>query len=487
MNNSSLLITGITVAYLIIILLVGISAKRGQKSTLEHYIAGGRKVGFVVLFFIFGAECFSASAFLGTPGWAYSKGMPVLYIIAYLTLGIIVWWLMGPIIAKSGRKKGLLTQAEFFTDRYPNKALGVFIGIISLLAMIPYLTVQIAGAGMLFHSATGGIVPFWLGALVATAVVAIYVFISGLNGIGWTNLLQGIMMVGIAWYIGIATPEHFFGGIGPMFEQLKDKAPEFLTMPGAKGMGWGAFSTAILVSTLGIVMWPHIFMKFYTAESGRTLKQVFVFYPLYGLIMVPLLFIGFAGILVFQDAPLAKADDVLLELVVNKVGFSDWVIGIVLSGALAAAMSTASNLAHTSASIFARDVLAPFPKFSKMSESQMLLTTKMGVIVVSLLAYALALMNIPTLAALLLAAYGIIVQLFPMLVGALWWKKATTPAAISGLIIGSALTLYFQLSGNSPFGWNGGFVGLIVNAIVFVAISLKQPAVVADKAVVHDA
>ncbi|SJL84238.1 sodium:solute symporter family protein [Vibrio palustris] len=476
MSSSSLVITGITVVYLIVILCVGLSAKRGQKSTLENYVAGGRSVGFIVLFFIFGAECFSASAFLGTPGWAYSKGMPVLYIVAYLTLGVVVWWLMGPKIANSGRKKGLLTQAEFFTARYPNKLLGVFIGIISLAAMIPYLTVQIAGAGMLFHSATGGAVPFWLGALIATTVVAIYVFVSGLSGIGWTNLLQGVMMVCIAWYLGLATPEHFFGGVGEMFAQIKEKAPEYLTMPGATGMGWGAYTTAILVSSLGIVMWPHIFMKFYTAESGKTLKRVFVFYPLYGLIMLPLIFIGFTGVLVFQGEPLAKADDVLLELVVNRVGFSDWVIGIVLSGALAAAMSTASNLAHTSASIFSRDILYPMPMFKNMNEKQMLLLTRLGVIVVSLLAYALAMAKIPTLAALLLAAYGIIVQLFPMLVGALWWKKATTPAAVTGLIIGSVLTLYFQLFGHSPFDWNGGFVGLIANSIVFIAASLYNPA-----------
>jgi SSS family solute:Na+ symporter len=480
MTASSIMITTITVVYLIVILLVGISAKRGQKSTLENYVAGGRKVGFVILFFIFGAECFSASAFLGTPGWAYSRGVPVLFIVAYLTLGIIVWWLMGPVIAKVGRQKGLLTQAEFFTDRYPSKILGIFIGIISLLAMIPYLTIQIAGAGLLFHSATGGVIPFWLGALLATAVVTIYVFVSGLKGIGWTNLLQGIMMVVIAWYIGLATPEHFFGGVGAMFEQIKAKAPEYLTMPGATGMSWGAFSTAILVSTLGIVMWPHIFMKFYTAESGKTLKKVFLLYPLYGLIMVPLILIGFTGVLVFQEAPLAKADDVLLQLVVNKVGFSDWIIGIILSGALAAAMSTASNLAHTSASIFSRDVLGPLPKFKTMSEKQMLLLTRFCVVIVSLLAYALAMAKIPTLAALLLGAYGIIVQLFPMLIGALWWKKATTPAAISGLIAGAGLTLYFQLSGNTPFDWNGGFVGLIFNGIIFIVISLKSTASASD-------
>lgn len=480
MNEPSMIITGITFAYLAIILLVGISARRGQKSTLESYVAGGRKVGFIVLFFIFGAECFSASAFLGTPGWAYSRGVPALYVMAYLTLGTIVWWVMGPLISKVGRKKGFLTQAEFLTDRYPNKVLAIFIGIVSLLAMIPYLTIQIAGAGLLFQSATGGAVPYWFGALIATAIVATYVFVSGLGGIGWTNLIQGIMMVLIAWYIGIETTHHFFGSVGAMFEQIKQQAPQYLTLPGAKNMDWGAFSTAILVSTLGIVMWPHIFMKFYTAQNGKTLRQVFVLYPLYSFIMIPLILIGFAGILVFQHAPLAKADDVLLSLVVGKAGFPAWIIGIVLSGALAAAMSTAANLAHTSASIFSRDVLFNLPRFNQMNDHQLLKATKIGVVFVSLAGYALAMLNIPTLAALLLAAYGIIVQLLPMLVGALWWKRATTPAAIIGLASGSVLTLYFQFSGSTPFHWNGGFIGLLVNSCVFITLSLRYSTVVSQ-------
>lgn len=472
MTSSSMLITAITVGYLVLVLLVGICAKRGQKSTLENYVTGGRHMGFLVLFFIFGAEIFSAFAFLGAPGWSYSKGVPALYILSYLTLGVIIWWLMAPSISDAGRKKGFLTQAEYLSDRYPSKILTVVIGIVSLGAMIPYLTIQISGAGLLFQSATGGEVPFWAGALAATAVVTIYVYVSGLSGIGWTNLMQGLMMICIAWYLGLTITDHFFGGVGEMFGQLKEQAPEYLTMPGAQNMKWGSFSTAILVSTLGIVMWPHIFMKFYSADSARTLKRVFVFYPLYAYILVPVLFIGFAGVLIFQGEPLAKADEVLLKIVVDQDIFSPWVIGIVLSGALAAAMSTAANLAHSSASILTRDIIYRLPVGSKMTDKQLLLVTKIGVVVVSLAAYALALSKPTSLVALLLGAYGIIVQLFPMLIGALWWKQATTTAAVTGLAVGSALTLTFQLSELSvPWAWNGGFFSLIINAFIFVVIS----------------
>ena len=163
MTSSSMLITGITVGYLILVLVVGIFAKRGQKSTLEQYVTGGRNMGSLVLFFIFGAEIFSAFTFLGAPSWSYTKGVPALYILSYLTLGVLVWWLMAPSISEDGRKKGFLTQAEYLSDRYPSKILALVIGVVSLGAMIPYLTIQISGAGLLFQSATGGEVPFWAG------------------------------------------------------------------------------------------------------------------------------------------------------------------------------------------------------------------------------------------------------------------------------------------------------------------------------------
>ncbi|WP_163575518.1 sodium:solute symporter family protein [Halomonas faecis] len=472
--NDSLLITTMTFGYLLIVLLVGLRARHGQGSSLEGYVAGGRHMGLLVLFFILGAEIFSAFAFLGAPGWAYSKGAPALYIIAYLTLAVLVWWLIAPLISRLGRRHGFLTQAEFLSACYPTRGnvLGLLIGIISVLAMIPYLTIQIAGAGMLFEAATSGTIPFWLGSLAACGVVAAYVYASGLQGIGWTNLLQGVMMVVIAWVLGLTTAEQFFGGVGEMFREIQRQAPEYLTMPGAQGMGWGAFSTAILVSALGCVMWPHIFMKFYSARSERTLKRVFVLYPLYSYLLVPLLIIGFAGIVVLQDTPLDSPDQVLLTLVVEMAHFPAWLIGLALSGALAAAMSTAANLAHTSATILVRDIGQHLPACRNLPDHKALKLTRLGVIIVSLAAYLLALANPGSLVALLLGAYGIVVQLLPMLLGALFWRRASRSAAFTGLAIGAAVTLFYQFGGDAPFGWHAGFCGLMINTVIFIAMSL---------------
>src|SRR5699024_8772777 len=107
---------------------------------------------------------------------------------------------------------------------------------------------------LLFTFATDGKVPFWLGSLVAFAICTVYVFVSGLKGIGWTNLLQGILMLVVAWAIGIAAVGQLFGSVDNMFTDIQQVSPEHLIMPGGgDGWTWAAFSSAIVLSVLGFV------------------------------------------------------------------------------------------------------------------------------------------------------------------------------------------------------------------------------------------
>lgn len=452
------------------VLIVGIRARGDSSSSLEGYVAGGRHMGVIVLFFILGAEIFSAFAFLGTPGWAYQNGAPALYILAYLALVPIVIWTMGPRVSELGRQHGYLTQGDMIADHFNSKTLGMLAGIIGIIALVPYLTIQIAGAGLLFEAATDGLIPFWLGGLLAFLVVTVYVFTSGLSGIGWTNLVQGIMMIVIAWFLGLAIPKILYGGVGEMFLRLQEQAPEYLTMPGANGMNWGYFSTAILISAFGSAMWPHLFMKFYATDSGKALRKVSVFYPLYAYLLVPLLFIGFAGILVLKDTPLERADTILLEMVINVVDFSPWIVGLMLSGALAAAMSTGSNLAHTAAVIFVQDILKP-TVMKNASEKTSVNAIRMSVVGLSAISYILALVNPSSLVTILLTAYGIIIQMFPMVMGALFMPKLRRQSVMMGAIFGTILFMLmdFGVAGlSSPFGWHAGIWGLLLNVIIVI-------------------
>ena len=198
------------------------------------------------------------------------------------------------------------------------------------------------------------------GALLAYGVVLIYVFRSGVMGVGWTNTFQGIFMMALAWGLGLYLPHRLYGGVGPMFAAIAKAAPKMLEAPGLGADGhpwtWGAYSSAVAISVLGFGVWPHTFMKIYTARSERTLKRTIVWYPTFQMFLVPILFIGFSGILAF---PGVNPADKILPTVVTSIGLPPVVVGLFCAGALAASMSTGDALLHAAASVTIKDLWRP--------------------------------------------------------------------------------------------------------------------------------
>ncbi|MEL7312613.1 MAG: sodium:solute symporter family protein, partial [Pseudomonadota bacterium] len=247
-----LVISAMIVAYLILTLWVGLRAGRNTSSTVDGFVAGDRDFGFLVMYFVTGATVFSAFAFLGGPGWAYSRGAAAFYILSYGVLGMAPWYVVGPKAARIGRRLGQVTQAQFLTGRFQSRGLSVVIAIISIAALIPYITVQMRGAGIVIEAVTDGRIPLWLGAAIAYGVVMIYVLVSGVSAVGWTNTLQGVFMIVIAWSLGLYLPYVLYGGIGPMFEAIQAARPELLELPGLAANGepwdWAGYSSAIVIS-----------------------------------------------------------------------------------------------------------------------------------------------------------------------------------------------------------------------------------------------
>ncbi|MDA2930540.1 hypothetical protein MYX84_11435 [Acidobacteria bacterium AH-259-O06] len=89
-----------TLGYLLASLVIGLVSGGRASSSTEGYVAGDRALGFLVLYFVMGASIFSAFAFLGGPGWAYSRGAAAFYIIAYGTVGLVPWYFIGPRVAR---------------------------------------------------------------------------------------------------------------------------------------------------------------------------------------------------------------------------------------------------------------------------------------------------------------------------------------------------------------------------------------------------
>ena len=461
--------------YLVATLVMGLLPGLRISKSVTGYVAADRSMGFLVLYFVLGASIFSSFAFLGGPGWAYSRGAAAFYIIAYGVLGMVPMYFFGPRARRLGERFGFVTQAELLSDRYNSRALSIVLAVVSISAFIPYLVVQMKGAGLILSTITDGRVSFAVGAAVTYGVVMIYVLTSGVLGVGWTNMFQGIFMMGVAWFLGLYLPYKLDGGVGEMFRKIAESEHgAMLDAPGLAADGtpwtWAAFSSAVLVSGIGFSMWPHLFMKSYAARSDRSLRLTVVLYPTFQIFLVPILLMGFAGILAY---PGVEPSDSIVPHLLRHIDLSPLIVGLVCAGTLAASMSSGDSILHSAASIGVRDGIAKAAP-GRLDDRGERFAIRILVVVLSAVAYFLAVGTDISLVQLLLGAYGGIVQIFPLMFAAFYWPRATGAGALAGLLAGISVNTVFLLNpGWSPIaGLHEGIYGLLANSIVLVAVSL---------------
>ncbi|SFE72464.1 sodium:solute symporter family protein [Alteribacillus iranensis] len=464
----------IMIGYLVVALFVGILAGRTKKASLSEYVVAGRKLGLIVTSFLMGGAVFSAFSFLGAPGWAFERGAPALYIIVYTAFAILPWYIIGPKIGKIGRKYDLYTLAGFLKTRFQSKTLAILVGIISLLAFIQYLATQMTGMAHIFNIMTEGRVPFWMGALFAYGIVVIYVATGGLRAAAWSDVFQGALMVIISWVVGIAVIMQLHGGTTDMFQSINQSQPGFLEI-GRDGstMSGVDYTTTILVSLIGLLMWPHLFSKSFSSPPV-TIKRTVLIYPIFALFLIPLLLAGYAAIGVVNSGDIVP-DQVLPYLITSVLEMPGWLYGLVGAGALAAAMSSADAITHSASLEFTNGVI--HNTRSSLTDNVTLLIMRIAVVVIGGLAYCITIFGGQGLIALLLGAYGSIVQFAPGVYSALYWRRATAPAIITGLVAGTVTNFYFQLVASStPFDIHAGIVGLIINiGLVIIVSYLTKP------------
>jgi len=463
------------IGYLVIALVVGVMAGRGQKNTLEEFTVAGRGLGLFLTWFLMGGAIFSAFSFLGAPGWAFTRGAAALYILAYLAFSLVPWYIIGPKIGRIGRKFNLYSLVGFMQTRFPSKTLGILIGFIAFFAFIQYLATQLRGMAIIFNIMTEGRIPFWLGALVAYAIVVTYVATGGLRAAAWSDVFQGALMIIISWVVGLTIVKKMHGSTSEMFRKIVEDTPGFMEV-GSQGssMSAAAFTSFILVSVIGFLMWPHMFARSYSS-SAVTIKKTVIVYPLFALLIIPLLLAGFSAVGVVDPAQVGESDQILPYLITTFLNLPGWLYGLVGAAALAAAMSSADVITHSASLEFTDGVIKNM--FSNLSDKTTLIIMRSAVVMIGAMAYLIAVFGGQGVVALLLGAYGSIIQFTPGVISALYWKRATPVAVIVGIITGFVVNFYYQIIASStPFDLHAGLIALIVNAVIMIAVSfLTKP------------
>jgi len=449
--------------------ITGVYAGFHRRMNLEQWAVGGRGFGLILVWLLMAGEVYTTFAFLGASGWAYSRGGPTLYVIAYLTLCYVISFFILPGIWEVGKKHFLHTQADFFRQRYGSTALSALVALTGVLFIVPYLQLQLTGLGIIVQVASFDGISRSMAITIAFVVVAGFVLSSGIRAVAWVSVLKDSLMLIAAFSIGIGIPYHYFGGIQPMFHALIQAKPSHLTMPGSTAsMGHTWFVSTVLLTSMGFYMWPHAFGSVFTARSGDTLRRNAVVMPLYNVTVPLLFFAGFAAILVTPN--LKNGDMALLTTVRNT--FSPWFLGMVGGAGALTAMVPASMLILTAGTLFSKNFVRPLFAPS-MSDDSVAKLAKVFVVLTTAIAMYFAIYSSTTLVGLLLFAYSGVTQFFPGVVFGLFWRRATAVGVAAGIISGVGFSMVLIATKRDPLlGWNAGFLALCLNALVTAIVSL---------------
>jgi SSS family solute:Na+ symporter len=446
---------------------IGFLAARRRRFNLEEWAVAGRGLGLVLVWILLAGETFTTFSVLGISGWVYSKGGPTLYVLAYLTLGQIFVFFLGPAIWEVGRRHGLQTLGDFFARRYGSDVLGAVVALAGVVFLIVYLQLQITGLGIIVEVASFEQVGRTPAMLVSTVAVAGFVLASGVRGVVWVSVLKDFLLVAIAVLIGFGLPYMRFGGLGAMFEAVEKARPGHLVMPGGTAnLTHSWFITTVLVNSL-MFTWPHFFAGIFTAKNGDTVRRNAMIMPLYVLPLALIIFAGCAAILI---APGILNGDLALLTAIRRT-FPPWLLGVIGGAGALTAMVPAAIHILTASTLIAKNVYRPWLAPS-MGEEAVSRVARTAVVAVTAVALLLALNSSTTLVGLLIMAYSGVAQFAPGIVLGLYSRRVTGAGILAGVLGGLAVAGALSFSGHDPLvGLNAGFIGLAVNLALVAVVS----------------
>jgi SSS family solute:Na+ symporter len=482
--NAALVVIGLAT---LAALALGLAAHRGLRMTLEQWTVAGRGFGGLLVFLLTAGEIYTTFTFLGGSGWAYGRGAPTFYILAYGSLAYFMsYWLLPP-IWRYARRERLLSQPHFFSRKYDSPWLGVLVAAVGVVALVPYLVLQFQGLGIIVSIASyGSISPtaaIWIGA----ATVTIYVMISGMHGVAWNAAVKDLLILVVVVFLGVYLPLHYYGGFGNMFRAIDAAKPGFLVFkPTGQSVLW--FQSTVVLTALGFFMWPQMFSAVLTSKHERAFRRNAALLPLYQLILLFAFFCGFAAILQVPGLTGAQADQALLRLSIQT--FDPWFVGVIGAAGVMTALVPGSIILVSAATLIANDVLRPLRP--DLSDSTIGLTARALVPLIALLAVYFTLNNPPTLVALLLMGYAFITQLFPAVLCSLLPRNPMSKyGAAAGIVVGVVVVTFVTetkvgFADMLPFlparvgDVNVGFAALILNVVAALLVSwATRPAPVA--------
>ena len=444
--------------YLIGMIVLGILFSGKNRSTADFYL-GGRRLGPLVTAMSAEASDMSSWLLMGLPGVALATGLPEAFWTA-LGLGIgtyINWLVVAGRIRRYSQKLGAVTIPDFYSRRYHDKrnVLSLIAALVIIVFFIPYVASGFNACGTLFSSLFG--VDYFTAMLVSAVVILVYTSLGGFLAASTSDLIQSIVMT-CALVIVVAFGIHSAGGWSNVVANASS-LPGYLTLTQGYDSSTGAaasYPPLVIVSTmawgLGYFGMPHILLRFMAIKDSEKLKisrrvaTVWVFIAMGVAILIGVVGAGMIANGAIEPLSSGNSQRVIIKIaeLLGSYGILPALIaGVILSGILAATMSTADSQLLAAASSVTQDLLQDTFKL-KISEKAAMIIARAAVLSIGIVAIIWARKegSVFTIVSFAWAGFG--AAFGPTMLLALFWKKSTKQGAIAGMIAGGVMVFVWK-------------------------------------------
>ena len=474
-----------TVVFLIVTLVLGWYGYKNTRNN-EEFLLGRNKAGPVIIALSYGATFLSASAVIGFGGQAAVHGMSVMWLcFLNLFVGLIVAFLIfgGP-TRRKGRALGASTYADLLGKIFKSKGIRAFTAIL-IIVMMPIYAAAVLKGGVNSLAVITGLTEYYDYILIALAViVAVYVVYGGIIAVMYNDAFQAAIMF-IGMVIILVVTYSYFGGVTAGNSALDGLWDQSIVDIGNIGVqdgfnGWTSFSdfgskewltvvtTFLLGVGIGALTQPQLAVRFMSAKNDRDLNKSLIVGSVFMLAIVGSAYtVGALSNVYFMDhygmtafeyiSQMGLGTDFIipeyiLELF-STISFGDIFVSLFLLSLVCAAISTISALLHTIGAAGGYDLYTLWKnkKGHMTGDSQSVNLNRVVIVLVMVLTVVYCYMMPNDIIAKATSVFmGITAAaLLPAYFHGLYSKNPCRKAAITSMVVGTVVYLFFALFINS--------------------------------------
>ena len=464
--------------YLVFAIAIGLWYAKKSNLNSEEYFLGGRGLGPWVAAMSAEASDMSGWLLMGLPGVAYFTGAgEAAWTAIGLAIGTYINW---RVVAVRLRKysevsSNSITIPDFFSNRFKDekKILMTIAAVVILLFFSIYVGAQFVTFGKLFGYVFGMKEYYTLMVVIGALFVLIYTLIGGFLAESTTDFIQGILMfISLIAVLTVGTINA--GGLSKILENL-DKIPRFMDLFGiatpvdaagaavssaagnvqavvdGKGV-FGAGANYGLLNILSSLAWglgyfgmPQVILRFMAIRKSSEIKKSRVIAVTWCLIsLFAAIAIGFIGRSIFPGLLNTASDSETIFMHMAVDFFPPILAGVVLSGILAASMSSSDSYMLIASSALSKNLIGGLFK-KDASDKLIMWSARITLVLVTAFGTWIALSGSTSIFRVVSYAWaGLGAAFGPLMLFSLFWKRTNLPGAIAGMVAGGATVVLWK-------------------------------------------